>query len=280
MSRQNPRPERALRAISRSSGGEEEAAVEEPGQRVDGGQPDRGVARAALFAGDDHRHIGEQDHGRQVDPDHRDGRGRGDSLRRSEDHREQVAERGDRGQRDRDRRGDHQRGATDDEREGEEERAGHATGQGDQHRRDGDRDRALQGELGRPEGVLRQQVVDDEHEHAGQDHQQQDGRLVLRPEAADRHDRGGREEEDPAARSARPGRRCASRSRRPTPSSMPPTTAAAAMARSAATSGRSLPPRPARRTTGGATRMTMTTRLATIATTSRARIRSTDTRPS
>ena len=41
--------------------------LKRPGQRVDGREADRGVARPALLARDDHRHEGQQDQGRQVD---------------------------------------------------------------------------------------------------------------------------------------------------------------------------------------------------------------------
>ena len=54
--------------------GEEEGPVEQAGQRVDRRQPDRRVARPALGPGDDHRHVRQQDQGRQVDADR--GRGR------------------------------------------------------------------------------------------------------------------------------------------------------------------------------------------------------------
>ena len=55
ISRQNPRPDRALRAISRSIAAKKNVAVEQAGQRIDGRQPDRRVARPPLLAGDDHR---------------------------------------------------------------------------------------------------------------------------------------------------------------------------------------------------------------------------------
>jgi hypothetical protein len=63
MSRQKPRPDRALPGDLAIEGGEEERAVEQPGQRVDGREADGGVARAALLAGDGHGHVGEQEHG-------------------------------------------------------------------------------------------------------------------------------------------------------------------------------------------------------------------------
>ena len=63
-----------------------------------------------------------------------------------------------------------------------------AAGQGHQQGRHGDRDRALDDELGRAEGRRRQQVVDDEQEQAGQREQDQDRGLVVRPQAGDADD--------------------------------------------------------------------------------------------
>ena len=59
-----------------------------------------------------------------------------------------------------------------------------AAGQGDEEGRHGERDRSLDDEPRRPERVRRQQVVDDEHEQAGQGEEDQDRRLGVRPQAA------------------------------------------------------------------------------------------------
>ena len=75
-------------------------------------------------------------------------------------------------------RRDHERGPTHDEREGEEERAGDAAGQRDQQGGHGDRDRTLDHELGRPERVRREQVVDDHHEQPGEGEEDEDAGWV------------------------------------------------------------------------------------------------------
>ena len=105
-------------------------------------------------------------------------------------------------------RGRHdERGAADDQREREEERALVAAGQHDEERRERDRDAALEDELRGSERAGGQQVVDDEDEQAGRREQGEDRRLGLAPEPGHRDDRRGREDEDPATRSGRPGRR-------------------------------------------------------------------------
>ena len=96
-----------------------------------------------------------------------------------------------------DRLGDDERRAADDEREGEEERALDAAGQGDQQGRDRDRDGSLDDELGRPERLRREQVVDDHDEQAGQGEEDEDGRLRLGPQAGRRDDGGRRQDEHP-----------------------------------------------------------------------------------
>ena len=96
------------------------------------------------------------------------------------DDRQDVADGRCRDERQRDRRRDDERGAADDEREGEEERAGDAAGQRDQQGGHGDRDRALDDELGGPERVAREQVVDDDHEQPGEGEEDEDRRLPSR----------------------------------------------------------------------------------------------------
>ena len=180
-------------------GGEEEAAVEERGQRVDRREADRRVTRPALLPRDHHRHVGEQDHRRQVDAD---GGGRDRvaerALRRAQQDRQQVPKRSGRRQADGDRGRDHEGRPTDDQRVGEEERALHAAGQGHEQRRHGDGDRPLDAELGRSQRVGGQQVVHDQHEGAGQREQDQDRGLVGGPEPGDGDDRRRGEQEDPA----------------------------------------------------------------------------------
>ena len=96
-----------------------------------------------------------------------------------------------------DRRRDDERGAADDEREGEEERAGGAAGEGHEQGRHGDRHRALDDELGGAQGVGREQVVDDDHEQSGEREQDEDRRLRLGPQPGRGHDDGRGQEEDP-----------------------------------------------------------------------------------
>ena len=135
-------------------------------------------------------------------------------------------------------RRDDERGATDDQREGEEERAGHAAGQRDQQGRHGDRHRSLDDELGRAERVGREQVVDDHDEQAAKAEQDEDRRLGLGPQPGRRDDDARGQRGRPRPRSGRRGRRSGRRRRRrPTDPSMPPTTAASAARRSASTPG-------------------------------------------
>ena len=94
-------------------------------------------------------------------------------------------------------RRDHERGPTDDQREAEEERAVDPAGQQHEQCRERHRDRAFEDVLGGPERVAREQVVDDEHEQAGQREEGEDRRLRLRPEAGHRDHHGHREQEAP-----------------------------------------------------------------------------------
>ena len=84
--------------------GEEERAVEEPGQRIDRRQPDGGVARPALCPRDDHGDVREQDEGGQVHPD-RGRRRRSERARAASpaSDREDVPKPGGSRERDRDR---------------------------------------------------------------------------------------------------------------------------------------------------------------------------------
>ena len=108
----------------------------------------------------------------------------------------------------------------------------HAAGQGDEQGRDGDRHRALDDELGRAQGVRRQQVVDDEHEQRrpGRAGRGSPLRLGPQPGAADDGRRG--QDEHPAddaddavvgvgRRRRRRVDRRGRRSRRPRPSDGP-----------------------------------------------------------
>ena len=95
-------------------------------------------------------------------------------------------------------RTDDEGGSADDEREREEERTLVTAGQQHQEGRAGDRHAALDDELGSPESFRRKQVVDDEDEDASEGEEDEDPRLRLGPQAGDRHDRRGGEDEDPA----------------------------------------------------------------------------------
>ena len=155
ISRQKPRPDRALRAISRSTAAKKKVRLNRPvsGSTVDSriaASRARRCSRAMTIAD-----VGEQDERGQVDPDRRDRRraerARPASRRRPPGRSRALATAASAtviARRDDERR------AADDQREGEEERAVDAAGQ---ERRAGSRTviatRALDDELGRPERV-------------------------------------------------------------------------------------------------------------------------------
>ena len=179
-------------------GSEEEPAVEEVGQRVDGGQADRVIAGPTLLAPDDHGHVGEQDHRGEVDSHRGRGRRRHGTFRGPERGRQEVPECRRRRESHRDGRADDERRSADDQGVGEEERAHDAAREDDQERRDRDRHGTLHDELGGSQGTVRQQVVDDQHEQAADGEEGQDGALVDAPQAGHRDDRGRGQQEDPA----------------------------------------------------------------------------------
>ena len=118
--------------------------------------------------------------------------------RRPERDGDEVAHGGDREQPDGDRLRDDQGRPGDDEREREEERALHAVGQGDEHRGPREGDGAFDDELGRAEGIRRQDVIDEDEERAGEGQQDEDRLLRIGPQAGPEDQRGRDEDEHPA----------------------------------------------------------------------------------
>ena len=92
---------------------------------------------------------------------------------------------------------DDERRATDDQRIDEEERARGATGQGDQHRRDGDRDGTLEDELGGPSALDGNRSWMTSTNTPAERQQHEDRGLALRPQAGHADDRRGRQQEHP-----------------------------------------------------------------------------------
>ena len=72
------------------------------------------------------------------------------------------------------------------------------SGQGDQQGRPGQRDGPFDDELGRPERVRGQQLVDEDEEQRSERQQDQDRLLRVGPQAGRQDDRGGDQDEDPA----------------------------------------------------------------------------------
>ena len=140
---------RAQRAISRSRAAKKKPRLSSAGQRVDGRQADGRVARPPLLAGDDHRDVGEQEQRGEVDADRpRPSAAGSRSGGEPSDDRHQVARRP--------RRPPARRSiaagttsAAPPTISGNVKKNGLSspTGQRDQHRRERDRDRALDDEL-------------------------------------------------------------------------------------------------------------------------------------
>ncbi len=172
-----------------------ERPVGKPGQGIGRRQPDRRIARPPLLAPNDHRDVGEQHEGGQVDPDQGQA-GRVEALvegrRRGDRHvaRGRGSGDGDRraGRDDEGRAGHHQR-------IGEEERAAGAAGEDHDQGDDHDCDDALGQVLAAAQGAGRQDVVSDHEEEAGDDEDGQEGRLARRPQAGGGDEHGGGEQE-------------------------------------------------------------------------------------
>ena len=93
---------------------------------------------------------------------------------------------------------DDERRPGDDERVGVEERARGSTGEGDDEAHERDRDGALHDEARRPQAGDRQDVVGEEDEDAADGQHEEEGVLGVRPEPGRVDDDGGRQEVRPA----------------------------------------------------------------------------------